>query len=416
MKNQRSCSLLLSLLGALVAACQPPSDDVGTRAGAGSERAAAAATATWNDRVEVRHARHFEVSYHDGYKVVRAHGEPSSFQSGDDPRPVDDLVVLVPRGATPPRLTGELAGASVVEVPARSLAVNNDDLLAFALELGLSDRLVAVGGLSMYDDSVRTRTERGELGQIRYSWHLPPDAEVLLAREPDVTLLAMDSPHNVPALARTRELGLDVAPAFVWAEADYLARAEWIKFVALFFDLEAEANRIFGEVEGRVAELKARVDTLARKPTALWGYHAGDGRWFMAVNNLEARLLRDAGAVNVLEDFSGPVRHDGDELSNEALLLRAADAEHWILGDIHADGLPPDGFMAEFRAWREGKLYHNYARSNREADAYDWYEGAVVRPDRALADLVALLHPGLLPEHELVYLGRLETPTQGTGR
>jgi ABC-type Fe3+-hydroxamate transport system substrate-binding protein len=358
--------------------------------------------------VEVRHARHFEVSYHDGYKLVRTHGEPTSFQTADQVESVEDLVVLVPRGTPPPPLTGELAGAAVVEVPAPSLAVNNDDLLAFALELGLSQRLVAVGGLSMYDDSVRARTERGELDQIRYSWHLPPDTEVLLARQPGVTLLAMDSPHNVPALARTRELGLDVAPAFVWAEADYLARAEWIKFVALFFDLEAEANRIFGEVEARVAELKARLDTVAERPTALWGYHAGDGRWFMAVNNLEARLLRDAGAVNLLEDLSGPVRHDGDELSNEALLLRAVDAEHWILGDIHADGLPPDGFMAEFRAWRQGNLYHNYARSNPEANAYDWYEGAVVRPDLALADLVSLLHPELLPSHELVYLGRLD--------
>ena len=125
-------------------------------------------------------------------------------------------------------------------------------------------------------------------------------------------------------------------------------------------------------------------------------------------NNLEARLLRDAGALNPLANLEGPVRYDGEEYSSEGLLLLGSQAEHWIIGDIHGRGFPPDRYMDEFRPWLEGRLYHNYARSKWDVNAYDWYEGAVARPDVALADLVHLLHPDLLPDHELVYMGRYD--------
>jgi iron complex transport system substrate-binding protein len=64
--------------------------------------------------------------------------------------------------------------------------------------------------------------------------------------------------------------------------------------------------------------------------------------------------------------------------------------------------------MEQFAAWRDGTLYHNYARTKWGDNAYDWYEGAVARPDVALADLVHLLHPELLPDHELVYFGHFD--------
>ncbi|MXW09471.1 MAG: ABC transporter substrate-binding protein [Gammaproteobacteria bacterium] len=392
--------LLAAAVGAAAWGC---AEDQGADGATVATKAASRAPA----QMEVRHADHFEVEYFEGFKVVRTRGEVAAFQSNEDGEPVEDVVVLVPRGQTPD-LPAHLSGAYAVETPIRRFALNNDDILALVTELGVRDQLVGVGGLFTYDDTVRARIGRGEIGQVQYSWHLPPDIEVLLDRGPDVTFMAMDSPHNVPALGRTRDLGLVTAPAFVWAERDALARAEWIKFFAAFFDLETEATRIFDEVEARFLELESLASDATVRPSALWGYHAGDGRWFMAVNNLEARLLASAGVVNPLADLNAPVRRAGDEFSHERLLLEGAEAEHWIIGDIHAAELPPAGFLQEFAAWRDGRLYHNYARSNWDVNAYDWYESAVVRADLALADLVHIFHPQLLPDHELVYFGVFE--------
>lgn len=394
---------LLPLTAALLVACGSAEPD----STLDQETHRVTASAQTADGDVVKHARHFQLERYDGYTVARTFGEVTSFQTTNDAEVVQDVVVLVPRGGEAPPLTGDLAGAYVVETPAATLAVNNDDMMALVTQLGLRDRLVAVGGLATYDDSVRVRVERGELGQLGYSWHLPPDMEVLLSRAPDVTFLAMDTPHNVPALARTRELGLATVPSFVWAERDVLARMEWIKFFAAFTGMENEAEQLFDEAEARYVALKSRVAAVVDTPTVMWGYHAGDDRWFMMVNNLEAVLLQDAGTHNILEDFDRPVRYDGEEFSSEGLLVAGAEAEHWILGDIHAGELPRGGYMDEFQAWRDGLLYHNYARTNDEVNAYDWYEGAVAEPDAVLADLVALFHPELLPGHELRYLGAL---------
>ena len=62
-----------------------------------------------------------------------------------------------------------------------------------------------------------------------------------------------------------------------------------------------------------------------------------------------------------------------------------------------------------FRAFTEGNVWNNDARLT-DMGANDSWESAVVRPDLVLADLVAILHPDLLPDHEFVYYRRLTHP------
>ncbi len=361
-------------------------------------------------KVEVQFANHFSVSYHEHYKVVRTHAEVKIFQSDDPPELTEDVLVLVQEGAPPPEPVGELSEASFITVPATTAAVNNDGTLAFLQALGRTSDVVAVGGSSIYEDSLRHRVERGEIGKIGYNWHGEPNLEVLLVSKPDIALMTVDSPGNVKSLGRARALGAVVAPTFEWAETHYLGRAEWVKYVSLFFNAEAEANALFDKVEEQVARLKALVASEADQTSALWGYYSGNGRWMMHQNNLEARLLADAKAINPYANFEGNRRADGEPISSEQLLTAGADVEHWIIGDIHASELPPASYMSQFNAWNTGKLYHNYKRTKWEHNAYDYYKTAVVRPDLVLADIISLLHPDVLPEHETVYFDFFEKP------
>jgi iron complex transport system substrate-binding protein len=43
----------------------------------------------------------------------------------------------------------------------------------------------------------------------------------------------------------------------------------------------------------------------------------------------------------------------------------------------------------------------------------DYWESGIVHPDVILADLVKILHPDLLPDHELYYYQHINT--RGTG-
>lgn len=362
------------------------------------------------DKVKVQYAEHFSVSYHGHYKVVRTHAEVRAFGSDDPAERTEDVIVLVQSGTPQPEPAGELADATFITVPATTVAANNDGTLAFLQALDRTRDVVAVGGSAIYEDTLRSRVEQGEIGKIGYNWHGEPNLEVLLSTQPDVALMTVDSPDNVKSLGRARSLGVAAAPTFEWAEIHYLGRAEWVKYVSLFFNAEAEANALFARVAQRVAQLKEQVSRQSDRPTVLWGYYSGNGRWMMHQNNLEARLLDDAHTTNPYANFEGDRRFDGEPISSEQLLVAGAEAEHWIIGDIHASELPAANYMNQFTAWASGNLYHNYKHTKWEYNAYDYYKTAIVRPDRVLADLISLLHPEVLPEHETVYFDHYVKP------
>lgn len=357
--------------------------------------------------VKLRFAKHFAVSHYQHYKVVKTHATIRRWGS-DETQALQDVMVLYQRGTEPPPLVGELEGATLIQVPVDRVATNLESTERFLEEFGAHNRIQAVGGLISYNDSIRQAVLQGKIGQIGYSWHQPPAQEVLLERKIDLFLMTISNLEFKDGLQKCRQLGIPTATVFDWAESSYLAQAEWIKYFALFFNEEAKAEEIFSQIVTSVETLKQKVADLPEKPTAMWGYYTGKGRWLIHRNSVEAQLLNDAGANNVFYDSTLNIRNEGEPLSTEQLMALGKDVTHWIIGDIHSAELPGENVMSTFDAWREGRLYHNMKRSKPEVNAYDWYGSAPVRPDYVLADLVKLLHPQVKLEHDLVFVDRFD--------
>ena len=119
-----------------------------------------------------------------------------------------------------------------------------------------------------------------------------------------------------------------------------LGRAEWIKFVALFFEKEKEADSVFAVIEKDYLATMQLAVAAVQKPTVLSGIVYGDA-WFMpAGKNYAAHLLNDAGLDYMWKetDSNGFL-----ELSFESVYAKAKDADLWIgvgsfssLGEIKA--------------------------------------------------------------------------------
>ncbi|MEM6796838.1 MAG: ABC transporter substrate-binding protein [Acidobacteriota bacterium] len=328
---------------------------------------------------------------HRDYRVVQ-------LRNGDDDRWRETLV-LIPRGGSAPPLEGELANAVVVETPARSIATNAVSDLSRLRALGLADRLVGIPTAAVYDDETHRRWEAGELTLIGHPGHGQPNLEALLAASPDLTLLLSTAPEHAYGLRRLRDLGLVAAPSYAFSEKTFLGQAEWMLYIALFFDAEDAARR---ELDGMVARYRA-LSQRARDaagdspPVAFWGGPAGGNRWWVESNGPEAGLLRDAGAVNALADPSaGPFA----TLDTASVLEAAAEADLWVTSALDERDWDRRVPVERFAAYRAGRVFHNRKRVRLERDGWDWNETAISRPDLALADLVALLHPELLPNHE----------------
>ena len=359
-------------------------------------------------KVQPEVAKHFSVSYHGNYKVVKTDATFYSDKEETDPTIHQDVLVLVQRGTAAPPLSGALEKATLITIPVNTTAVNVQHSESFLRELTLENHINAIGGLYSYDRAMREKAESGVIGQIGYSWHSPPNIEVLLERNPELFLMTMASLDHSSSLEKCRQLGIPTAAVFDWAEGDYLGRAEWVKFYSLFFNAEEKANVVFEEIKERINTLKNLTASLPEKETAMWGFYLGKQRWFMQIVSFSGQYMRDAGLENVLLGNTKPDANGSQALTTEQLLTRGKSAKHWIIGDIHARPLPQESLMSSFEAWNSGQIYHNMERIDLKNNTADWYATAIVRPDTVLADLIKLVHPELLPEYKPVFMGHYD--------
>ncbi|WP_294326438.1 ABC transporter substrate-binding protein [uncultured Sphingomonas sp.] len=352
------------------------------------------ATIVGGREIAMPHARTFRVIARDGYRVVDLKASVVGWGGAAVGEEQFQRLVLVPRGMPAPALTGDLAVATLIRTPVMRIASNAVFHEAMTKVLGVNDRLVAVGGVKSWDDALRTRVRAGAVRQIGYGWHSPPQLDALVAAQPDVLLMTMGDMRSVGAKPRIESLGIAVVPIFLDNEADYMGRVDYVRLIGMLVGREAQADAFAAMVTRNVGALKTAA---AAQPTrsVLSAWFAGGDRWNPTVRNADAKLLRDANGRNLFEEPDDPARDSFQSVTTEQLIVRGRDADCWILRDTHSAPFTDLSVLRRFRAYRDGCLFAADGMTKPDADAFDLYETAVIRPDLILGDLVRMLHPRL---------------------
>lgn len=350
----------------------------------------------------MKFAETFKVYARDGYRIVDLRAPLVSWggsAQGDDRTA---RVVLVPKTADVPPLTGDLEGAVVVRTPVERIAVNYGFLEAITTALSINHRLVAVGGVKNYNDAIRLRARSGELAQVGYGWHSPPSIDPLLASDPDVFLMVMGDLGHAEHYERIKDLGVPVVPIFFEAETSYMGPVDYVHLIGMMAGREAEAQAFVQRVAENVAELKALVvGQTPRRVLSSW--YEGSGRWMVIIRNADNALLEDAGGVNPLAQPDDIRLDDYVKVGTEVLMDRARDIDCWVIRDTHSAPFNDVSVLQNFKAWREGCLFAGDGMAKPEADAFDIYETGIIRPDLILGDMVRMLHPTLRDEPFVYY-------------
>jgi len=372
---------------------------LGLLAACGSPAREAPSQAPVADAAEVpmNAAETFRVFERDGYRIVDIRAAIIAWGGEAVGQEQFQRLVLVPRDIEPPELAGDLAGATMIRTPVMRIASNTGFHEAITKVLGINDRLVAVGGVKSYDDALRARVLRGEVRQIGYGWHSPPQLDALVAARPDVLLMTIGDLANAGAKPRIEALGIPVVPIFLDNEPDYMGRVDYVRLVGMLTGREAEAEAHVALVTRNVEQLKARA---AQRPTrtVISAWYAGGDRWKPTVRNADAKLLRDANGRNLFELPDDRSKDAFTEISTEELIARGAQADCWIMRDSHSAPFTDIATLRRFKAYREGCLFAADGMQKPQADAFDYYEMAVIRPDWVLRDLAAMLHPDMRDE------------------
>lgn len=315
----------------------------------------------------------------------------------------DFTYLLVPRD----QALGHAArgDTQIVAVPLRRAVTLTTTNLRHLEALGVLDALVGVGsGRYICSPAVRQRLADGRVRDVGDDMHL--DLEALVALRPDLLFTFVVGGSSDGGLAKLAEARLAAAIEGSYMEENPLGRAEWIKFTAAFFGKTDAADSIFAGIDSSYRALAALAAKAARKPVVVVGAPFGGAWWVPGGRSYVARLLADAGAAY---PWAADTTRGSLNLDLEAVLAKAGGAEIWLNGgewkDL-ADARAQDDRYALFRAFREGNVWNN-DRIRCAGGGRDFFETGATRPDWVLADLIAILHPELLPGHVMKWYRRL---------
>lgn len=339
-----------------------------------------------------RHSNQLSATYHRSYKRVRlvTNGIGEEF-----------TYVFVQRGAPLPALA---ADDIVVRVPIERFSLGSYRYGGIAEALGVTNRLVGFGNhtnatapaiLHLFDTGVLQRNfdleaVANRATEAHFNWYATS------------SLAAVDDAWE--------RMGALVIPAAEHMEPTPVARAEWIKFFAMFFNEEARANALFDAIESRYRATAELVADVSRRPRVFVNLPLGDTWNVYGGRNQLARIITDAGGDYAWSD--NPSEESGTTVHYEAALDRGLDSDVWLMGADSAFGVSIANLsignprFAAFPSVRAGRVFINH--KNYPAGPNPWWDYALIKPDEELRDLVKIFHPEQLPEHEFVFWKRLD--------
>lgn len=357
----------------------------------------------------------FSIETRQGYKVLTV----SKLWPGSASK---KTYVLYPRGSQPPR---DIKADLFVPVPVQRVVLYSTTYIPALETIGELDSVVGVDNAGfVYSPQLRVRIAAGKVVETTKNWM--PDIERLVALKPDV-IFNYGLGNEWDTFPKMQEVGLPVVLLGEWNEQDPLVRAEWAVFIAAFYNKEAEALARLETVRSEYARLKTlaagagSAGTLPAKSTAPQGTSTLPARPRVLVNgpfqgvwtvsggqSYMARLIADAGGAYLWADNR---ESGGLSLSVEAVFERALGADVWLNPAYGAQKLADvkalDPRFSALPVLKKGNVWNNDRRMS-PGGGNDYFESAVMNPHLVLADLTAIFHPELLPNHAFTYYRKIE--------
>jgi len=301
-----------------------------------------------------------------------------------------------------------LPGYISVTIPCKKIAALSSIYAAMLCELGAERSLTAIDNVDYVNNQVVL--EKFNKGQLKELARTPEiNIEQTIALAPDMVFYYGMGDNDGEKDKRLKESGIPIAICLDHLEEHPLARAEWIKFFAVFVNRELEADSIFAAVERNYLSLRRQADTLndREKPTVFSEIKLGEVWYMPGGRSFMATLLKDAGGNYLWKDDGN---YGSLPLSFEQVYARARDADYWInlpLVKTREQLVAREGRYASFKAFKTGRLYNNTRNTNRFGYSPYWETG-MIHPDRILSDLVQIFHPSLVQNEELYYYEKLK--------
>ncbi len=299
-----------------------------------------------------------------------------------------------------------LPQAIEVSIPLTSVASFNSATLEGIFQLGAIDAVIGTDdGNFTSNPEIIAKLNAGLITPMAPGGTL--NEEILLEVAPDAVFINVVNP-TYDTRSLLERSGVTPLITSAWLETHPLGRAEWIKFIGLFFGLEELATWQFKSVAATYNATLELVKSVTTKPTVCTGFPFGNTWYIAGGSSYLAQLIKDAGGEYLWSDLdeSGSV-----PTALEAAYERNTEADVWINAGwgwrTYKDVLGGDSRFEKYRSFQNNNIWHveKQVASN---GANGYYSSGALNPQDVLMDLASIFHPQLFPEYQQVYYGAME--------
>jgi iron complex transport system substrate-binding protein len=336
-------------------------------------------TNTSEKLVEIKntYAKRFSIKVNQHYKVLQLFGSKGNI--------ISEFVLY--KNQKP---NYRSSNTQYIKVPVKRVVSLSSIYTTMLYNMRLKNNLIAIDNVDYYTNKdVIKRVKTADLAEVSKTQQL--HLEKIIALNSDVVFgFGMGESINEDA-EKLQKINIPSVFCLDHLEESPLARAEWIKFFACFFEKETMADSIFNTVENNYKSLKSGIIQIKFKPKIMTEIKYGD-TWFVpSGNSYVANLINDAGGIYFYHQNQ---KTGSTPLSFENVFDLAKNCDVWInLYSINTKNelISYDERYKLFKPFRNNRLYNNNKIQN-ELGYSNFWEDGILRPDLILEDLIKIFH------------------------
>jgi len=279
----------------------------------------------------------------------------------------------------------------VIDVPLENVVVMSSTHIALMMPLNDDGSVISSikgimwgGRYKWHFEEINKSLENGSIIDVGSTYN--PNWDLIVNISPQVVFVYPGYSGDA-IIEKCKELNITYVANAEYLEPTYLARCEWVKMFAAFYNKEDAAKKYFTRVEKRSFNVKRKTCDCDPNVLVAWGknYPKWGGVFVPKAQSYVAKGIMDfCHASYIFTDYPGT---GSAKIDYETFAERAKDADIWIipstttwLTTFNEDHRGYEGF----KAVKNGRLF---------CISDDYWQLGLMNTDEVLMDLGTIIHP-----------------------
>ncbi|ACV24721.1 ABC transporter substrate-binding protein [Methanocaldococcus fervens] len=283
----------------------------------------------------------------------------------------------------------------VINVPLKNVVVMSSTHIALMEAINDDGSVInSVKGImwgksyKWYFEDINKSLAEGKIIDVGSDYN--PDWDKIIVISPQVVFVYPEYSGD-KVISKCKDLGITYVADAEYLENSHLARCEWVKMFAAFYNKEDVAKGYFDGIEGNVSKIKGKLSNVNEKPAVIWGYNSKWGCYVPREDSYVVKAIELCKGNYIFKELNGT---ENAKIDYETFAEKAKDADIWIIPSSTT-------WLSNFKENHPGYETFKAVKNGRVfCVSPDYWQVGLLKTDEVLLDLATILHPEIFKGRE----------------